>query len=111
MFCRFCGAELDKDTKTCPKCGSSVGEGSNGFYNPDGSIGRIVNGKNKFAAALFSLFFGTFGIHYFYLGNTLYGVLCILFFWTGIPAILGVVTAIMILTESDEDFAKRIVNN
>lgn len=41
--------------------------------------------KNGTTAMLLSLFLGSFGMNFFYLGNWVLGILCILFFWTGIP--------------------------
>jgi TM2 domain-containing membrane protein YozV len=47
--------------------------------------------KDEVVGVLFALFLGNFGIHKFYLGETGWGVAYLLFFWTGIPAILGFV--------------------
>ncbi len=46
---------------------------------------------------VWSVFFGSFGVHNFYVGNIGKGILAILFCWTGIPAILGCVTCLLIL--------------
>jgi TM2 domain-containing membrane protein YozV len=45
--------------------------------------------KDEVIGVLFALLLGTFGIHHFYLRRDGLGVLYLLFFWTGIPAILG----------------------
>ena len=45
-------------------------------------------------AALLAFTVGTFGVHWFYLGNVRRGVLYALFFWSGIPAILGFIDGI-----------------
>jgi TM2 domain-containing membrane protein YozV len=45
--------------------------------------------RDEVVGILLALFLGTFGIHHFYLRRTGLGVLYCLFFWTGIPAILG----------------------
>jgi TM2 domain-containing membrane protein YozV len=45
--------------------------------------------KDELLGFLLAFFFGIFGIHHFYLGRTGWGVAYCLFFWTGIPAILG----------------------
>ena len=47
--------------------------------------------KDEVAGVLLALFLGTFGLHHFYLGRTGLGVLYVLFFWTGIPAVAGFV--------------------
>lgn len=113
MFCKFCGSEIDDDCVVCPKCGKQVGPlsgtGSNGM-NKDGSFGPVINGKNKMVAGILGILLGDIGVHDFYLGNTGAGILSILFCWTGIPAIIGLVQGIIILTESDEAFARRVVS-
>lgn len=47
--------------------------------------------KDEVAGVLLALFLGSFGLHHFYLRRTGLGVLYLLFFWTGIPALLGFV--------------------
>ena len=43
---------------------------------------------------LLALFLGGIGMHDFYVGKTAAGVIKLLFFWTGIPAIIAVFNAI-----------------
>ena len=62
-----------------------------------------TSGKNKTAAGLLAIFLGSFGIHRFYLGDAI-GILYLLFFWTGIPGIIGLVEGIIYLTMPDEEF-------
>ena len=109
MICPNCGSSVDDNASVCPNCGKAVNGGS--FFNADGSVGPVVKGKNKVAAALFALFLGAVGGQHFYLENTLYGVLSVLFCWTCIPAIIGIIQAVFIFTESNEAFAKRIAVN
>lgn len=47
--------------------------------------------KDELLGAMLALFLGTFGVHRFYLGENLAGVLYILFSWTGIPTLLGII--------------------
>jgi TM2 domain-containing membrane protein YozV len=47
--------------------------------------------KDELLGALLALFLGTFGAHRFYLEETTAGVLYLLFFWTGIPTLLGII--------------------
>lgn len=60
--------------------------------------------KSKIAAGLLALFLGGIGVHKFYLGQTLAGILYLLFCWTGIPGIIAFIEAIILLTMSDADF-------
>jgi TM2 domain-containing membrane protein YozV len=45
--------------------------------------------KDEVVGVLFALFLGGFGVHHFYLRRDGIGILYLIFFWTGIPAIIG----------------------
>jgi TM2 domain-containing membrane protein YozV len=60
--------------------------------------------KNKKTASLLALFLGGLGIHRFYLGQTMKGVFSIIFSWTMIPWIIGVVDFFILLYMSQEFF-------
>lgn len=64
--------------------------------------------KSKIAAGLLAIFLGDFGIHKFYMGKVGKGLLYLLFFWTGIPAFIGLIEGIIYLCDSDEKFASRV---
>ena len=52
---------------------------------------------NKIAYFLFAFLLGSFGAQYFYAGKIGKAIACVLFFWTGIPGVIGVVVAILAL--------------
>ncbi len=56
------------------------------FYQQYESVRR-----DEVVGILLALFLGTFGIHHFYLRRTGLGILYIVFCWTGITTILGVI--------------------
>lgn len=66
-----------------------------------------VEGKSKVAAGLFGIFLGGFGVHKFYMGKVGMGILYLLFCWTFIPALIGLIEGIIYLCESDEEFARK----
>ena len=47
--------------------------------------------RDEVVGILLALFLGIFGLHHFYLRRTGLGILYCCFFWTGIPALLGVI--------------------
>ena len=47
---------------------------------------------------------GIFGLHHFYLGNRRRGLLCCLFFWTGIPIVLGSIDAVRLVLLDEARF-------
>jgi TM2 domain-containing membrane protein YozV len=49
--------------------------------------------RDELVGVLLAVLLGSFGAHHFYLRRTGLGVLYLVFFWTGIPAILGIIEA------------------
>ena len=45
--------------------------------------------RDEIAGVLLAIFLGGLGIHRFYLGETVPGILYLVFSWTGIPTIIG----------------------
>jgi TM2 domain-containing membrane protein YozV len=52
---------------------------------------------------------GGLGVHKFYLGQIGMGILYILFCWTSIPSIIGLIEGIIYLTSTDEQFYTKYV--
>ena len=50
-----------------------------------------ATGKDEVAGVLLALFLGSFGLHHFYLRRMGLGAIYLVFFWTGIPGLLGLV--------------------
>lgn len=103
-FCTACGRALDASAAYCPNCGAAQSPGAApAAFPPPPAYGR----HSRVAAALFALLLGGLGVHKFYLGKILQGVLYLLFCWTFIPSVLGVIEGIVYLTTSDEAFAAK----
>ena len=78
------------------------------MYNP---AGFPVKYKSKTTAGLLAIFLGGLGIHKFYLGKNGKGILYLVFCWTYIPALIGLVEGIIYLTSSDENFYNKYVKH
>ena len=63
--------------------------------------------RKKLTAGLLAIFFGSLGVHKFYLGKPILGVLYLVFCVTFIPAILGIIEGIIYLATSKEVFDKQ----
>lgn len=63
--------------------------------------------KVRTTTILWCFFLGAFGAHKFYLGQTAWGVLYLLFFWTGIPSIAAFIEFIILLLMSEEEFNRK----
>ena len=71
----------------------------------------VVGGKSKTTAGLLAIFLGGLGAHKFYLGKTGWGIAYLLFCWTFIPAIFGLIEGIWFLLESENSFNKSFNKN
>jgi TM2 domain-containing membrane protein YozV len=71
-------------------------------------IAQNVDNPDQTVAALLNIFLGDFGIGHFYTGQTTRGILDIIFSWTGIPAIIGIVEGIIWLCDSDAQWQARV---
>lgn len=63
--------------------------------------------RSKSVAGLLGLFLGGLGIHKFYMGKPIWGVVYILFCWTLVPAIVGFIEGLNFLMMSDRTFNER----
>lgn len=68
------------------------------------------SGKSKVTAAILAIIFGSFGLHKFYLGQVLWGLIYLFFFWSSISMILGFIEGIYYLAMSDKDFEANYNN-
>lgn len=75
-----------------------------------GNFHTVEHKKNRIVAAVLAMFLGGIGIHKFYCGKIVKGVLCILFCWTYIPSIIAFIEGLVYLTESDETFNVKHVD-
>ena len=123
-FCRYCGESL----RPAPQAGKIPNvEKGNGWqpsqaaaystppypcpeqgYPP--SYGPVTGKlKRKRTAGILAILLGGLGVHKFYLGRVWMGILYLLFCWTAIPAILGIVEGILYLCCTEEQFQHKYV--
>ncbi|MDZ8030283.1 MULTISPECIES: NINE protein [unclassified Nostoc] len=60
--------------------------------------------KTKSTAIILCFFGGWLGIHKFYLGENVAGILYLLFFWTCIPSLIAFVEFFVLVLMSDTEF-------
>lgn len=63
--------------------------------------------KSRVTAGILGILLGGIGIHKFYLGQTVPGLVYLLFCWTFIPGIIGLIEGIIYLTQDDATFAAK----
>ncbi|WP_437193413.1 GYF domain-containing protein [Planctomicrobium sp. SH527] len=102
-ICLRCGTQDPIGGEFCPRCG-------NRYQVRHLNLGELIepeNRKDRNVAAILALLLGGLGIHHFYLGNTLLGILYVLFCWTFIPAFVSFVEGIVFLCTSPSSFNAR----
>jgi len=110
-FCQNCGVETKANQEICVKCGVKLQNISN----------ILTKSKSKIAAGILGILLGGFGIHKFYLGYTVSGIIMLLvsiiggFITLGVASgviwIIGLVEGIIYLTKADQDFYEIYVKN
>lgn len=71
-------------------------------------LADYVDKPKQTTAAILSILLGDFGVGHFYTGQTLRGVLDVIFCWTGIPAIIGIIEGIIWLTDTEAEWDARV---
>lgn len=106
-FCHECGEIIRGNAELCPKCG--VRQPSMGTCTMDRLLVSLGQGqpRSKVVAGVLAILGGGIGLHKFYMGRPVWGVVYILFIWTGIPSILGLIEGLYYLAVSDEVFQKK----
>lgn len=89
VVCPECRKQVSSSASSCPNCGFRSGK---------------YPGRSKGVAVLFALLLGGLGIHKFYLGRTATGFLYLIFCWTFIPALLGLVDALVLMLKPKSEF-------
>ncbi len=119
--CPNCGSTLDPGAKFCASCGFEISPKSinedrdQEFSSSDNAVEAEVVAppeifiKDRMVAGILAILVGAFGIHKFYLNDMGMGILYLLFSWTGIPTILGLIEGVIYLTTSDEEFQEKYV--
>jgi hypothetical protein len=93
VTCAECGKEVRNVANICPSCGFKSGK---------------YAGKSKGLAIFLAIFLGVLGIHKFYLRRFGLGFLYLIFFWTLIPALLGLIDAIVLATKNKSEFSGSV---
>jgi hypothetical protein len=96
--CPYCAEEIQDEAIKCKYCGEFLSK------SPTKPVKNI---PNKLAAGLLAIFLGDLGIHKFYTGKIGLGILYILFCWTFIPWVIGIIEGIVYLSTPDDKWIAR----
>lgn len=95
--CVNCNALIYKQAEMCPECGVA---------QPSLRSGD-VRASDQIIAGLLAILVGGLGVHKFYQGNMRNGVLYLCFFWTAIPAVLGLIEGILMLLADEDEYEEK----
>jgi len=123
--CRFCGAEIamqpeyqapqapqyasPQAPQYAPSQAPQYAPPQSPQYAPAYVPPANISAKNKTTAGVLAILFGGLGIHKFYLGRVGLGIVYILFCWTYIPALIGLIEGIIYLSANEETFYLKYV--
>ena len=111
MYCQSCGTKNENGVSQCVSCGANLISPSAPVMPPPPAYQTYpqppISSKSKSTAGILGILLGGIGAHKFYLGETGMGILYLLFSWTGIPLIVGLIEGIIYLTQSDQEFASK----
>jgi TM2 domain-containing membrane protein YozV/RNA polymerase subunit RPABC4/transcription elongation factor Spt4 len=96
-YCVSCGELIYKQAKVCPECGTEQPAAGSGD-------------TDQVAAGILAILLGGLGVHKFYQGNTRNGVLYLCFFWTAIPALLGLIEGILMLVADEDEYEEKFAD-
>ncbi len=98
-FCPECGNQISIEAMSCPKCGKPLKQQQNKV-----DVLELKGSRDRDVAAILALLLGAFGVHKFYLNERGKGILFLVFFWTALPMILGIIDGVLLLTMKEEVF-------
>lgn len=128
--CPCCGASININATECKYCGEAITvqqpqyqqgpqyqqpqyqqtpQYQQPYYQQSPQYSVPPYSKSKTTAGILAILLGGFGIHKFYLGRIVLGVLYLLFFWTYVPSIIGIIEGIIYLTSNEEKFYFKFV--
>ncbi len=128
--CPFCEAPIGASAKKCRHCAEWVARSCEACGTPvrgewaarglcaecqarrgvpavrqDGAV--VASGKNRGVATLVAVLFGGLGFHKFYLGSPIAGIIYLVFFWTFIPSLLGLMEGVWYAFMDEAEFQRR----
>ena len=118
VYCPNCGGESDEGARFCKACGKAMSGA--GKFEPETVVGpghaaqHSRPTKSKVAAGVLAIVLGGLGIHKFYLGYVLPGILLIIISLVTcgiVGPIIALIEGILYLTMTDEAFHETYVED
>ena len=115
IFCTGCGESMPAQAQFCANCGMRNAMLANeNSSQPSPTVipapterDYTPGAKSRVTAGILGILLGGIGVHKFYLNKFGMGILYLVFCWTAIPAIIGLVEGIIYLTQDDVTFGRQ----
>jgi len=101
--CPECHNPVSDQAATCPKCGHPLKPAQ----TPGASATPV---KSKSLTVFLALILGGIGAHKFYVDKPGVGLLYLLFCWSFIPSVIGLLEGIQYITMTEEAFQKKYID-
>ena len=111
--CLDCKETFSFNDEVCPHCGLfnsqkyEIIQPVENQEQPKTQTIVITPPKSKSIAVLLAIVLGGLGLHKFYLNRPGWGVIYLLFFWTFIPGIIGIIEGLGYLFMSEQTFQEE----
>jgi len=103
--CPYCAEEIQEDAKKCRYCGEWLDSIERNSSKLEFSKPIVIKTKkSKSTAVLLAVFLGGLGLHKFYLNSPGWGLIYLLFCWTFLPAIIGLIEGLVFLSMTEKEF-------
>lgn len=97
--CPECSHAVSDQAAACPSCG-----------HPLRARRETTSGKSRGVATVLALLLGGLGLHKFYLNKPGQGVLYLVFCWTFIPSVIGLIEGLSYLFMSNDAFQRKFLD-
>lgn len=95
--CNTCGELIYEEAEICPHCG----------VRQKPLAVQTTSKRSRSTAAILAILLGGIGAHRFYLGQIGWGLAYLLFSWTFIPLVAGIIEGIIYLSMDDQRFGEK----
>ncbi|RYF35786.1 MAG: NINE protein [Comamonadaceae bacterium] len=105
-YCHECGQLINVKAEICPKCGVRQPMVA-GMTPPAPGMGAAIGQggrRSRGVAAVLALLLGGLGVHKFYLGKPIWGLVYLALCWTFVPAIIALIEGLRYAFMSQASF-------
>jgi TM2 domain-containing membrane protein YozV len=108
ITCPECEKQISNRAKACPYCGVPICDEDQAICSNQQVSVVVKSQRSRGIAILLAIFLGSIGAHRFYIGHYGVALLYLLFSWTLIPAVIGLIEGVILIIMSETSFQEKI---